>query len=147
MNLYVDQREVLIATFTEIEQIAFDTTDLVSEQQSLQNEMNVVAELLEQCIAENSRVAQDQDEYELRYNALAEKFDGIKARLDAVTAAIMEKQAQRQEMKVCIETLTALPDTIDTFYEPSWTALLDYATVQTDGKVEFTFKSGTVITV
>ncbi len=147
MNLYADQREVLIATFTEIEHIAFDTTDLVNEQQSLQNEMNVLAEMLEQCIAENSRVAQNQDEYEIRYNALAEKFDGIKARLDTVTAAIMEKQAQREEMRVCIETLTALPDTIDTFDEPSWTALLDYATVQMDGKVEFTFKSGTVITV
>lgn len=147
MNLYADQREVLIATFTEIEQIAFDTSDLISEQQTLQNEMNIVAEQIEQCIAENSRVAQDQDQYEVRYNALAEKFDRIKARLDAVTATIMEKQAQREEMRVCIETLTALPDTIDTFDEPSWTALLDYATVQPDGKIEFTFKSGTIITI
>ena len=147
MNLYAGQKDVLIATFTEIEQTAFDTTALVSEQQTLQNELNVVVELIEQCIAENSRVAQNQDEYEKRYTALAERFDGIKARLDHVTKAIMEKQAQREEMRVCIEGIEALPDAIDTFDEPSWTVLLDFATVHADGKVEFTFKTGTVITV
>lgn len=147
MNHYAGQKDVLIATFTEIEQTAFDTTALVSEQQTLQNELNVVVELIEQCIAGNSRVAQNQDEYEKRYTALAERFDGIKARLDQVTKAVMEKQAQREEMRVCIEGIAALPDTIDTFDEPSWTVLLDFATVHADGKVEFTFKTGTVITV
>ena len=147
MNIYSDQREILIAAFTEIEQTAFDTMELVSEQQTLQNELHVVAELLEQCIAENARVAQNQDEYEIRYNALAEEFEGIKARLDEVTAGIMEKQAQQDEMRVCIETIKALPEIIDTFDEGNWTVLLDYATVQADGKVEFTFKDGSVITV
>ncbi len=147
MNIYADQRDFLIATFTEIEQTAFDTTDLAAEQRSLQSELTAVTELLEQYIAENSRVAQNQEEYENRYNALAEKFDGIKARLDTVAAAIMERQAHREEMKVCIDTLAALPDTIEGFDEPSWTVLLDYATVQPDGKVAFTFKDGMTITV
>ncbi len=113
MNIYADQREFLIAIFTEIEQTAFDTTDLAAEQRSLQSELTAVTELLEQYIAENSRVAQNQEEYENRYNALAEKFDGIKARLDTVTAAIMERQAHREEMKVCIDTLSALQDTME----------------------------------
>lgn len=44
--------------------------------------MNVVADMVQRCIDENARIAQDQTEYEKRYNALAERFDGIKARLD-----------------------------------------------------------------
>ena len=42
--------------------------------------MNVVAELIQQCIAENARIAQNQAEYEKRYHVLAERFDRAKAR-------------------------------------------------------------------
>lgn len=49
--------------------------------------MNVVADMVQRCIDENARIAQDQTEYEKRYNALAERFDGIKARLAEVGMA------------------------------------------------------------
>jgi hypothetical protein len=35
----------------------------------LQVEMNVVAELIEQCVAENARIALDQTEYQKKYDA------------------------------------------------------------------------------
>lgn len=64
--------------------MAFQTGDLEAQEVRLQEEMNVAAELIQKCIEENTRIAQDQTEYAKRYDALAERFDTAKAQLDAV---------------------------------------------------------------
>ena len=109
--------------------------------------MNVVAELIQQCIAENARIAQNQKEYEKRYNALAERFDRAKARLGEVEDGIVAKQAQREMMQNLVDTLGAMPDAVDSFDEGAWYALVDYATVYGRDDVRFTFKNGMEIKV
>ena len=70
--------------------------------------MNVVAELIQQCIAKNARIAQNQAEYEKRYNALAERFDRAKAWLGEVEDGIVAKQAQREMMQNLVDTLEGM---------------------------------------
>ena len=113
----------------------------------LQEEMNVVAELIQQCIAENARIAQNQKEYEKRYNALAARFDRAKARLSEVEDGIVAKQAQREMMQNLVDTLGAMPDAVDSFDEGAWYALVDHATVYGRDDVRFTFKNGMEIKV
>ena len=48
------------------------------EKAGMQEEMNVVAGLIQQCINENARVALDQTEYQAKYNALADRFEKAK---------------------------------------------------------------------
>ena len=108
----------------------------------LQEEMNVVAELIQQCIAENAHIAQNQKEYEKRYNALAERFDRAKARLSEVEDGIVAKQAQREMMQNLVDTLERMPDAVDSFDEGAWYALVDHATVYGRDDVRFTFKNG-----
>lgn len=95
-NILVGQKDSLIDAYMEIEQTVFDTTALAAEQKQLQEEMNVVTELIEQCIADNARVAQNQADYERRYNALAERYDKVKGSLEKVGKSIIEMQAQRE---------------------------------------------------
>lgn len=109
--------------------------------------MNVVADMVQRCIDENARIAQDQTEYEKRYNALAERFDGIKARLDEVGRQIVEKQAQKETMRCFVEAVKKLPETVDYFDEAAWQALIDYVAVFGRGDVSFTFKNGTEIKI
>ncbi len=44
----------------------------------------MVAELIQQCISENAKVALDQTEYQKRYNGLICRLDDVQERLDAV---------------------------------------------------------------
>ena len=141
-NILAGQKDSLIDSYTEIEQTAFDTTALAAEQKQLQEEMNVVAELIEQCIADNARVAQNQADYESRYNALAERYDKVKGRLETVGQSIIEMQAQREQMRHFIHSVKAMPETIDIFDEDSWCALVDYVTVGSETDVVFTMKNG-----
>lgn len=56
--------------------------------------------LVQQCVNENARIALDQEEYQKRYDGLAERFDGVKARLDEITHTITERQAKRQKIEM-----------------------------------------------
>ena len=56
--------------------------------------------LVQQCVNENARIALDQEEYQKRYDGLAEWFDGVKARLDEITHTITERQAKRQKIEM-----------------------------------------------
>ena len=38
--------------------------------------------LVERCVAENARVALDQDEYTQRYNGLVSRYEAVKAQYD-----------------------------------------------------------------
>lgn len=56
--------------------------------------MNVVADTLQNAIAENVRVAQDQNEYQKRYDSLIKRYDMAKMRYDEVVVLISAKEAQ-----------------------------------------------------
>ena len=58
----------------------------------------MATELIQKCIGENARVAQNRGEYAKRYDALVERFEMAKARLEEVRTAITEKRAQRKMM-------------------------------------------------
>lgn len=77
----------------------FGMAELEAKQSRLQEELNVVAELIQQCVSENAHVALDQAEYQARYNGLAERFERTKARLNEVGNAITEKQAKKEQIE------------------------------------------------
>ena len=112
-----------------------------AEVRQFNGEMNVAAELIQKCIGENARVAQNQGEYAKRYDALVERFETAKARLEEVQAAITEKQAQQKMMENFMEELRGLPQQVDYFYEGAWYAMVDFVTVYGREDVQFTFKN------
>jgi hypothetical protein len=64
------------------------------EREGMRAEMEVVPALVQAYIDENARTALDQDEYRRRYDALAERFEAVKARLAAADAAISDKESR-----------------------------------------------------
>ena len=113
----------------------------------LNGEVNTVAELIQKCIDENARVAQDQSEYQKRYDALVQRFETAKAKLDEAQAAIAKIKAQRQMMENFMETLRSLPEQVELFDEGTWYALCDYITVYGKDDIKVTFQNGTEIKV
>lgn len=120
---------------------------LTAEKLSLQEELNVVAELIQKCIATNARVAQDQEEYQKKYESLVARFDAAKARLAEVEMAITEKQARRETTEMFLNALKARDEFLTEFDEPLWYSLVDHVTVFSKDNVRFTMKDGTEITV
>jgi hypothetical protein len=63
---------------------------------------------MNQCINENAHIALNQTEYQNRYNALVERFDGAKARLDAVNAEICDKRNRQATIESFLDELKRL---------------------------------------
>ena len=59
----------------------------------------VLVEMTQSCIAENARIAQDQGEYQKRYNGLVERYEKAKARFDEVTEAIAQRSAKSERLR------------------------------------------------
>lgn len=147
LNTINREKTRILAGFEEIRDTAFETGELEAEERQLNGEMNVAAELIQKCIEENARVAQNQGEYVKRYDALVGRFETAKARLEEVQAAITEKQAQRKMMENFMEVLRGLPEQVDYFDEGAWYAMVDFVTVYGKEDVRFTFKNGMEIPV
>ena len=142
LNSFCRERAEITAAFEGMKEAAFGTDELDREKKHLQEEMNVVAELIEQCVAENARVALDQTEYQKKYDGLAGRFNGAKERLSEVGQAITERQAKREKIGRFVSALEKLDGPLTAFREDDWYSLVEYATVYSREDIRFTFKNG-----
>ena len=139
------EREEILGNFELIKSTVFDTADLEKEQAQLQNELEVVAGIIQQAIDENAHFALDQGEYQERYNGLVDRFDLAKARHTAVTEEITDKQTRLSTINTFLYTLRKQDNLLTDFDEKLWCSLVDYATVYNKDDVRLTFKNGTEI--
>ena len=103
----------------------------------------MLVEMTQNCIAENARVAQDQGEYQKRYNGLVERYEKAKVRFDEVTEAIAERSAKGERLAGFIRMLEAQREPVAEFDERLWGAMVDYVTVGADKRLTVVFRDGT----
>ena len=128
-----------------VRQTLCDTVELEREKATLGQELAVRVEMTQNCIAENARIAQDQGEYQKRYNGLVERYEKAKARFDEVTEAIAERSAKGERLAGFIRTLEAQREPVAEFDERLWGAMVDYVTMGVDGGMTVMFRDGTEI--
>lgn len=72
MNRLITEKDEIIANTEMIRTMLCDNSELAVKRDALQEEIAVTVELTQNAVAENARVAQDQDDYNKRYNGLGE---------------------------------------------------------------------------
>ena len=65
-------------------------------------------------------MAQDQDDYNKRYNALVERYDRLKAQYDEVSTAISDNEARYEQMGRFITVLKDQEGVITEFDDALW---------------------------
>ena len=121
------------------------TDDLQEEKSKLEEEMAVLVEMTQNIMAENARVAQDQDEYQKRYDGLVNRYDTAKARYDEVVSAISEKEAQGERLANFIRVLKKQDGIIREFDSSLWGCMVEFVTVGRNKEITVTFRDGTEI--
>lgn len=107
--------------------------------------MAVLVEMTQNIVAENARVAQDQDEYQKRYDGLVKRYDEAKVRYDEVVVAISAKEAQSERLSDFIKVLKTQDGTISEFDGSLWGGMVEFITVGRDKAITVTFRDGTEI--
>ena len=111
------------------------------KQQELLAEMEVLNGMIQQMIRQNATVAQDQTDYNKRFDALSQKFKEAEVKKDAVAQQISDILDRRGTMEDFLRILKQQDGEVTAFNEKLWCGLLDYATAYADGRLTFTFKN------
>lgn len=125
--------------------IVADCTELNAEIDSLNEEINVISEMVGQCIKNNASMKQSQEEYSNRYNRLVKRYEQVTEQLNNATADRNTRIQKRREINIFIDSLKKQPLAIETWDDELWILFLDTATVHSDGRITFRFKNGTEI--
>ncbi len=126
-----------------VRQTLCDTSELEQEKVSLGQELAVLVEMTQNCIAENARIAQDQEEYQRHYNSLVERYDAAKARFDKVTEAISAKESQAERLAMFERTLAAQGESVAEFDSQLWASMVECVTVEVNSSMTVVFRDGT----
>ena len=93
-------------------------------------------------IAQNARVAQNQTEYDERYEALVSRYEETERRRDKLADRINQIMIRCSKLERFIETVEGLPELYTEFDAGQWAALVDSMTAHTKERITFTLTCG-----
>lgn len=141
-NIVLGNRDEIIEAYEEVIAALTDTADLDAEQETLENESEVVLRLIQKIISENAQTAMDQEEYNRRYDAYSERFEAARKRLAEIAELRQERNAKKTRIRLFMENMNSHQELVQSFDEELWYSTVDYVTVYEDKRLMFTFRDG-----
>lgn len=146
-NQLMGNRDCIIEDCEIIRTTLCDCSELDADIEKLQEEIEIIAELVKNCVQENAVAAQPQENYTTRYNSLVKRYEKAVEKHKALTTEKMRKIERDKELHLFIEALWERPLVLEVWDEKLWISLIDKATVHADGSIAFKFKNETIIEV
>ena len=145
-NELLSEKKEIIANAEIIRKTLCTTDTMFAEKRRLEDEILVLVEMTQNLVAENARVAQDQEEYQKRYNSLVQRYETAKKNYDELAAKIEQKEAHGERILQFITALKEQNGIITEFDDALWGSMVEFVTIGRDCH-SVTFKDGTEIQV
>lgn len=142
VNKLISEKEEVIANVKLVSKTICDTESLEQQLTTLEEELRVLVEMVQNCINENAHTAQDQEKYQKRYNELAARYDKQKGEYDKISDMIAKKKAKAKILKGFIKRIQKQERLIDEFDKSLWSSLVEFITVNNKEDIRITFKDG-----
>jgi len=146
-NRVLGNKEPYIQRFKELLPLLADTSALERQCGKLSDEMNETETLLRRRIEENAKSAQNQDEYEQRYDELADRLTLLNNMVAETESEILEQRARKEKICRFLDELRQAGNLINEFDDSLWRATVDSVNVSISKTLTFLFKDGTEISV
>lgn len=146
-NRLVTEKKEIIANAELVRKTLCATDALQIEKQRLEDELSMVVSMTQSIVAENARIAQDQDEYKKRYDSLVDRYDETKAQYDSVAESIAAKEAKSVRLAEFISLMKEQKGVVSEFDMGLWSSTVEYVTVGRGKEITVTFRDGTEIKV
>ena len=142
VNELFENRDEIVEGINLIQTLLCDLDGLEEERIRLEEEISVVRELTKGVVAEGGS-----GDAAKRYEALAERFEKATAELEQVTRKKKDQQVRVETLEQFKKRILSREGLITEFDSDLWSALVDFVTVRTDGKMTVTFRDGSEIEV
>lgn len=76
-----------------------DTTEIEKRISDATVEIETAADLVEKLVKENASKVQDQDDYEIRYQALTERYNKAKDELEKANNELLQKKTRQKNLE------------------------------------------------
>ena len=146
-NELMGNREDVIEACEAMRVLISDCSTLDAEIESLNDELEVISEMVNQCIKENATSVIDQAEYTKKYNGLVRKYEQATKALEKATEERKHRVTRDRDLRIFIATLKEKPLVLEEWSEDLWITLLESATVYNGKKIKFLFKNGAEIEI
>lgn len=144
-NRIISSRKPYIKACRTAKKALTDTTSIEAEISELLREIEIVSELMRKCVEKNSTVAQDQKEFNLRYNGYVEKYETLKERYDCLAAERDRRTEKAKAIDRFIHTVESRDGLLTEFDPHLWMTTVETVTITPDGKMLFRFFDGTEV--
>lgn len=146
-NRLLKDKDSLIKDCLLMQQEMSDCTKLDKESDAVQEEMRAGAESLKQHLESNEKTAQNQAEWQKKYDALSARLDTAKKRYDELEEERAERIVAVEALGVFMFELKERGSEVKHFDSRLWADVLEDVTVFSDGKMKFRFIGDTEITL
>lgn len=147
VSALITDREALLEDGRLVRQALTDCTEIDRKLRDTEQEMTVVAGLIDTCVHENAVAAQDQGDYNSRYAELTERFEALQARQAALQKERSERERKGDVLSGFLFELSEMDELSLEFSPRRWNAIVDHVTVQHDGRLVFSFQNGREVMV
>lgn len=142
VSALITDREALLEDGRLVRQALTDCTEIDRKLRDTEQEMTVVAGLIDTCVHENVVAAQDQGDYNSRYTELTERVKELQARLTSLQSERSERERKGDVLSAFLLEIKEL-DGLDIAFSPQrWNVIVDHVTVYRDGRLVFSFQNG-----
>lgn len=141
MKELLSEKDEVIANIEEFNKSAYGTDELQVELAAVTAEISALVKQTEDMIAENAARAQDQAEYQRKYNLLAERYEKKKAEFDNLSNRIDDIRTAAEVTDEFLHILKGLDGAMEEFDVEVWGGMVESVTVHADKSATFLFKN------
>ena len=146
-NHVMQEKDRILEDINDVIQLLSDTSELDTKVVELQNNKEVISGLVDKMIKENTRITQDQVEFNKRYDELSTQYESEKNDLDKTLENRAYKKAQEIKMKAYLEKIKKADNYLPEWSNDVWMIMVEKAIVNRDKTITFKFTSGTEISI
>ena len=141
-EVIITDREFYITELNAILRRLSDCAVLEKEKRILDEQLSIDAKAVNDLIAQNARVAQNQTEYKEREAALVERYKQTEAKRNEVIEQISRLQVHRRIVERFIRSVEELPELFTEVDVGLWAALVDSLTVYSKERITWHLTCG-----
>ena len=135
----ITNKKEIISNLRENAANSSNMKELISQRDAARDEMAMLADIVQNLIAENARIAQDQKEYAKKYQLAMERYEAAKSKYEDLAAQVTEEHRKQRAVETFINNVRDL-GVITEFDEMLWGLLVESVTVYSKDDIRVEFK-------
>lgn len=139
-------KQRIIDDTKEVIALLSDTTEIEKRISDATVEIETVADLVEKLVKENTSKIQNQDDYEIRYQALTERYNKAKDELEKANNELFQKKTRQKNLEAIAAKMEELDSVLLEWSDEIWLTLIEEAVAHEKATITFKFKNGYNIT-